>query len=214
MTSITNTPNFPNDIFVGTGNEYDIYTLKRVAVNKDATTNSLDVNGNVNSTSKIIQNGNVLVPRGMIAIWSGIISSIPLGWTLCDGSNGTPDLRNRFIIGASVDSGNIAMTTITGSTTLTGGSKDAIVPAHTHTGVTNTTGSHSHTYLIIYYENWNPGLEVNGYGPAARGLRVWSNTFSAGSHTHTSTTSTDGNATSGTNANLPPYFALAYIMKL
>jgi hypothetical protein len=211
MTSITNTPNFSNDIFVGTGNEYDIYTLNRIAVNKDTTTNSLDVNGNVNTTSKIRQNGNALVPSGMIAIWSGIISTIPLGWTLCDGSNGTPDLRNRFIIGASSDSSAMSMTTISGSPTKTGGSKDTILPAHTHTGVTNTTGSHTHTTDFIDY--WGDyGGWINGGGN--NGLDVSTLTDPAGSHTHTSTTSTDGNATSGTNANLPPYFALAYIMKL
>ena len=39
------------------------------------------------------------VPKGLISMWSGSIDSIPVGWQLCDGSNGTPDLRNRFIMG-------------------------------------------------------------------------------------------------------------------
>lgn len=212
MTSITNTPNFINDIFVGTGNRYDIYTPNRIAIYKNtASSNILDVSGTVYTTSKIKQNGNDLLSSGMIAIWSGLLSTIPSGWVLCNGLNGTPDLRNQFIIGASVDSSGIAMTTIAGYPTKTGGSKDAILPAHTHTGVTNTTGSHIHyTQFIDYWGDF--GMWVNGGGN--NGNLVYTDTSLDGSHTHTSTTSTDGNATSGTNANLPPYFALAYIMKL
>ena len=39
-------------------------------------------------------------PSGGIVMWSGSVASIPSGWLLCDGTNGTPDLRNRFIVGA------------------------------------------------------------------------------------------------------------------
>lgn len=38
--------------------------------------------------------------KGMILLWSGDIVDIPTGWHLCDGSNGTPDLRDRFVPGA------------------------------------------------------------------------------------------------------------------
>lgn len=70
------------------------------------------------------------VPSGMIAIWSGSTGSIPSGWVLCNGTNGTPDLRNSFVLGAG-DTYSVGQT---------GGSKDAIVVAHTHT-VTGVTGS-------------------------------------------------------------------------
>lgn len=40
------------------------------------------------------------MPSGAIIMWSGSVSTIPAGWVLCNGSNGTPDLRNRFIVGA------------------------------------------------------------------------------------------------------------------
>src|SRR6056297_2288065 len=43
---------------------------------------------------------SALIPSGGIIMWSGLITSIPTGWGLCDGSNGTPDLRNRFVVGA------------------------------------------------------------------------------------------------------------------
>ena len=41
------------------------------------------------------------VPPGLIALWSGSATAIPEGWLLCDGSEGTPDLRDRFVLGAS-----------------------------------------------------------------------------------------------------------------
>lgn len=43
-----------------------------------------------------------LIPSGVILLWSGSAASIPPGWTLCDGFNGTPDLRDRFVVGADL----------------------------------------------------------------------------------------------------------------
>jgi microcystin-dependent protein len=40
------------------------------------------------------------LPTGIITMWSGGASNVPSGWTLCDGSNGAPDLRDRFVVGA------------------------------------------------------------------------------------------------------------------
>lgn len=61
------------------------------------------------------------VPSGGIIMWSGSIASIPEGWVLCDGNNGTPDLKDKFIIAASQDEGATAKTNIEGSLKLTGG---------------------------------------------------------------------------------------------
>ena len=69
---------------------------------------------------------------GMIMMWSGTIATIPTGWVLCNGSNSTPDLRNRFVIGAHTDSAGVAYSTVTGSNTQTGGTKDSAVVSHTH----------------------------------------------------------------------------------
>ncbi len=55
------------------------------------------------------------VPSGVIVMWSGTIATIPSGWALCNGSNGTPDLRNRFVVAADADVGGVAKSTITGS---------------------------------------------------------------------------------------------------
>jgi hypothetical protein len=84
--------------------------------------------------------GNAFV-AGMIMMWSGTIATIPSGWLLCNGSSGTPDLRNRFVIGAFSDTTGVAYTTITGANTQTGGSKDAIVVSHTHS---LTDSGHTH----------------------------------------------------------------------
>lgn len=146
------------------------------------------------------------IPSGVILLWSGSIATIPAGWYLCNGSNGTPDLRNRFIVGASQDNAGVANTTITGANTLTGGSKDSIVVEHTHTGTTNTTGEHSHTFQRPASADGDS--EQNGsYGTT---LGTYS-TSVAGDHSHTFTTASTGST--GTNANLPPYYALCYIMK-
>jgi hypothetical protein len=159
-------------------------------------------------------------------MWSGSIANIPSGWVLCNGSNSTPDLRNRFVVGAWSDTANSAWPNL--SPGHTGGSKDAVLVSHTHNlqnhvhGVnltTNDPGNHQHTYIDQYV------VINNGYRPwpasnndcAARNV----NTGSGGAHTHTvsgntgtpSTNTTDTLGESATNKNLPPYYALAYIMK-
>lgn len=60
-------------------------------------------------------------PAGFIAMWSGSVATIPSGWLLCNGSNSTPDLRDKFVIGAKQDDGGVAKTNVTGSLTQTGG---------------------------------------------------------------------------------------------
>jgi hypothetical protein len=150
--------------------------------------------------------GNTFV-AGMIMLWSGTIATIPSGWALCNGSSGTPDLRNRFIIGAHSDDAGVAKTTITGTATQTGGSKDAILVSHSHTATTSISDpGHAHSYTSTAV----PG----GSGRADRiGVQVGATTSTAVTGITASTSiSTEGS--SGTNANLPPYYALAYIMKL
>jgi len=147
---------------------------------------------------------------GMIIMWSGTIATIPSGWALCNGSNGTPDLRDRFIIGASQDSGGVARTNVTGSLTQTGGSKDSIVVSHTHTASSSVTDpGHTHTANIVN--------EILAGGPfsTVRPVALGSGTIGMTTATTGVTVSTSVSSTgsSGTNANLPPYYALAFIMK-
>ena len=75
------------------------------------------------------------LPSGCILIWSGSTGSIPSGYVLCDGTNGTPDLRNSFVLGAG-NSYTVGQT---------GGSTDSIVVSHTHTALSVTDPGHTHT---------------------------------------------------------------------
>ena len=140
------------------------------------------------------------VPSGMILLWSGSIGSIPSGYYLCDGSNGTPDLRNRFVVGAG-DSYAV---------NATGGSTDAIVVSHTHTATsvsTVTDPGHFHTAA----GTTAPPFQAGGnavFSPST----VNTSTATTGITVATATTNAS-TGTSGTNANLPPYYALCYIMK-
>lgn len=170
------------------------------------------------------------IPVGGIILWSGTIASIPTGWALCNGSNGTPDLRDRFVVGASVDVSGQSRTSITGSNTKSGGSKDSIVVSHSHTGTTASDGAHRHFIagngsigqMGNYQNNISARWAISGFvgndprqdyvGAATNTEATYGGTSEAGSHTHTFTTSTEGS--SGTNANLPPYFALAFIMRI
>ena len=150
--------------------------------------------------------GNAFV-AGMIMLWSGSSATIPSGWLLCDGSNSTPDLRNRFVVGA----------TSTYAVGATGGSADAITVAHTHTGTTTTaslTGS-------LGQQGDRAGIATASGIFSGSGTTSYAGNTQAGalpaiitldaSHNHTFTT--DSTGSSGTNANLPPYYALCYIMK-
>lgn len=84
------------------------------------------------------------VPSGTIVMWSGADTAIPTGWKLCDGTNGTPDLRGKFIIGAG-GAGGVAVKGLVGSNTLT--LDTDTVAAHTHSGSVQSGGSHNHQVL-------------------------------------------------------------------
>jgi hypothetical protein len=135
------------------------------------------------------------IPSGGIIIWSGSSASIPSGWLLCDGSSSTPDLRNRFVVGA----------TSTYAVGATGGSADAIVVSHTHTATVTDPG-HSHVYanstVQLKLDTQATQLQNNTSGSISTATAVTGITVA---------NSTTGS--SGTNANLPPYYALCYIMK-
>jgi hypothetical protein len=138
-----------------------------------------------------------VLPTGMILLWSGSIGSIPAGFLLCDGNNSTPDLRNRFVIGAGS----------TYSVNQTGGSADAIVVSHTHTA-TVTDPSHNHTVSVANQGSQNGTATGGGSQPTTAGAVLTTSTVATGITVANSTT-----GTSGTGANLPPYYALCYIMK-
>ena len=85
----------------------------------------------------------------------------------------------------------------------TGGSKDAVVVSHTHTGSTNTAGDHAHSSTQSFLSNISIGGGGVGLGSGDTASFRGVTTNSAGSHSHTLTL--DSTGSSGTNANLQPY---------
>jgi hypothetical protein len=159
-------------------------------------------------------------PVGGIVMWSGTIATIPTGWFLCNGSNGTPDLRDKFVIGATQDDAGVAKTNITGSLTQTGGDKNAVLVSHTHTATVTDPG-HGHEFRVSLTTQSSVGSTTTGgfvlnssttsTQAANTGAASDSNQIGEALTGVTVANSTEG--VSGTNANLPPYYALAYIMR-
>jgi microcystin-dependent protein len=162
-----------------------------------------------NSVAALQNTLNLFLPIGSIILWYGAVGTIPAGWNLCDGTiltlpNGVqypiPDLRDRFVVGAgqNYNAGSV------------GGSKDAIVPFHSHA---ITDPGHYH----LAGADDLVGASVNGDQNTKEGVYDY-----PGSPTNntviTSTVGTgitiNSTGTNAVNANLPPYYALCYIMKI
>jgi len=148
------------------------------------------------TTAFVLANG---VPSGSIFLWSGSIASVPSGYFLCNGANGTPDLRDRFVVGAGS----------TYAVAATGGSADAVVVSHNHSASSSVTDpGHVH----VMGNNRGVGPSNNGRDLIGPNSDTPAYMFSATTGITVATTNT-ATGVSGTNANLPPYYALAYIMK-
>lgn len=126
-----------------------------------------------------------MVPKGGIILWSGAIANIPAGWALCNGSNGTPDLRNRFVVGAGStyavgDTGGADSVTLTA----------AQMPTHNHTATTASAGGHNHggTNSGGAHTHTASSGDAGGHSHTAT-------TSSAGAHTHSGTASSAGSHT-------------------
>ncbi len=117
------------------------------------------------------------LPKGIIVMWSGSISDIPSDWALCDGTKGTPNLTDKFIVGAgnnyTVDA--------------TGGEAE-------HVLTEDEMPAHTHNYNSVAWRDIFDG--GNMWSPYASGAEA--STSTGGGQAHN---------------NLPPYYALAYIMK-
>ena len=154
------------------------------------------------------------LPIGTIVMYNGLFIDIPANWALCDGTNGTPDLTDRFIMGTAIE----------GDIGVTGGSNDAVVVSHTHTAnhnhtaSSNTTGSHTHDIRVTDIGNlgaggtWIAGSEYSGDAQ-------YTSAISDGDHNHSITVNienvtTGSSGEDGTGKNAPAYVKLAYIMKI
>ena len=146
------------------------------------------------------------VPSGAIMMWSGDIEEIPEGWSLCNGENETPDLTDRFIVGAG---NNYSVGNIGGAEEVT--LTESELPSHNHS--MQTTGSHNHTYELrsttTHELNDDPDIESTSYPIVNYEVIEEYDTSLAGSHSH-SIYSSGGDSS---HENRPPYYALAFIMK-
>ena len=141
--------------------------------------------------SRLEQDIPTPMPPGMITLWYGDIDNPPTGWAVCDGTNGTPDLRNRFVVGAG-DTYNIEDE---------GG-------AATHTLTTAEMPTHKHDVSAS-------SAVVNAYSSSPQTTWRVAATQDAStrmSHSHTITVTESNKGSGDAHNNLPPYYALAYIM--
>lgn len=148
---------------------------------------------------------------GMIVMWKGTVATIPSGWALCDGLNGTPDLRDKFIVGAKQDDSGVAKTNVSGSLTQTGGAAthtltESELPAHTH-AVTDP----GHTHTTQRYPT-TTGSSSGFTADTSMSGTLADNTLPTKSNTTGITLANTGSGSA--HNNLPPYYALAFIMKL
>ena len=184
-----------------------------------------NLNGPVTSTPAQL---NSPIPAGVITMWSGSVATIPTGWALCNGSNGTPNLLNRFIVAAGDTyapgaTGGSLTSAASGSHTHT----EAAAGSHSHTGVTGSTvlttdqiPAHTHTYSAAGGAALELGTGVSGTS-GYDSLTSTASGSTGGGLGHTHTISADGTHTHTINSVgdhahtvTPPYYALAFIMKL
>ena len=198
------------------------------AITPNLTAGSWKVSGTAVTASaaeiNLLAGQTSLVPSGVIVMWSGQTSAIPTGWVLCDGSNSTPDLRDKFIMGAG--SSNELTTGGTNSLTIAEGN----LPSHTHTfsATTSSAGSHTHSITDPGHNHTTTGISASDGGNgfvATGGPSDWSDPgvlnssttgisiASGGAHTHTVSGTTGSNGSGTAIDNRPAYMALAYIMK-
>ncbi len=168
------------------------------------------------NASTNLPSGTALVVTNMIVFWAGLSTAIPSGWHLCDGTNGTPDLRDKFIVGGG---GTLS---VTGSYAHTTDPVSAGTPSITGAALTAANlPPHSHGSVIYA---GNAGQVVGPTGTPAGGL-YFSGGAGAGSPINWNTDNGPGSSSplSFTGSALPththtiespPYYAVFAIMKL
>jgi hypothetical protein len=153
------------------------------------------------------------IPSGLIAMWAGVLANIPNGWHLCDGLNGTPDLRSKFIKGSAAG----AESGVTGgaasvSYTPQGSNSGAAVSAHSGTAVADHpshthTGASAGTTPKLFTSNTSSGVPGISGGPS---VTLTHTVTQPANHTVTQPTFAGTQASIATE---PPYYSLAFIMK-
>ena len=150
------------------------------------------------------------LPSGAIIMWSGTLATIPAGWVLCDGTNGTPNLLDRFVISVPNNTTDPGATGGSNSITLS----VAQLPSHTHTGSGSTSTDGAHTHSLVGYNLTSPGSQIPFYN-WANSTYANNNTSTgpAGAHNHTFSFTSDATGSGAAIDIHPAYYTLAFIMK-
>lgn len=189
----------------GSGDLIDTYFERYAVVTSQSVGNvklsDLDRLSSLKEMSKRIPPVQTALP------YFGSIAGIPEGWQLCDGSNGTPDLSGKFVVGydpSDDDYNAIGKAAGEKEHTLL----ESEMPQHNHTGIAQSNGAHTHSGTAVGPYNGNPiGGGFDGGGNAFRTQPITIN--SGGAHSHNLSINNAGQ--SQAHENRPPYYTLAYI---
>ena len=169
-----------NAVFTGSITADSLSVKKTLNAGPVAATGNATVSGDLKVTGTI--SGTGTVPIGAIIMWSGSTSNLPDGWVLCNGQNGTPNLSNRFIVGAG-SSYNVGATGGENMVTLS----ENQIPSHSHNTsfkVAGVAGAVTESKTDFYYTKDGGGSQSKATNPSGGGLA---------------------------HENRPPYYALAFI---
>ena len=183
---------------------YPLATIKRTAGQAEILQE--DITDLRNTIRSMKEQDNYSMPTGGIIMWSGSADNIPQGWALCDGANGTPDLRGRFILSASntYNPGSIGGSA---AVTLT----ETQMPAHTHNATQPPHNHNQGNYIKIFQTSPDNGRVLTNWGwNAGQPDLIYPGELQPA--TPVITVENTGN--DEPHENMPPYYALCFIMKL
>ena len=165
--------------------------------------------------AQIEESLNKLFKKGMIIDWYGTADQVPDGWVICDGKHGTPDLRDKFVVGAGL---SYALKATGGEATHTLTVSES--PIHNHSATIAQSGNHHHWTMdrkhtasfLVHNAGVNLSVQDIYYGDDGRYNNDWFNAYTSydGTHGHGITINNAGNGQA--HENRPPYYALYKIM--
>lgn len=187
-----------------------------VGIGKSNPTEKLEVSGNIKASGRLYDATGHVMPVGAIIMWSGSTSNVPSGWVLCDGRNGTPDLRGRFIVGQSSayrpgSTGGAERVALSSSE----------LPRHTHYAYDR---GHSHSINDYGHYHQTPLMRNSSTDQHDDSLPIYARNTSgrkSGTRSYTgvsirtghSSISVNYTGSSHSHENRPPYYAMCFIMK-
>lgn len=206
-----------------------VYRLDTPGVENQAITNAKIDTGAVSTQKVDASINNALVPINGIIMYSGLQADIPANWAICDGNNGTPNLVNKFVVAAASFDTTVTIpndgsdsgwrTAVSGTDGASGGSASKTLgtnelPSHTHS-VGTLTGTNTHNHDII---RGSGGSQASNFGIPSPVVENVTTPIQTEDETIDVTISGDTGDQGGTMGEafdiLPPYYAIAYIMRV